>query len=36
MPDNIKHTKYAICHTLVDAFGNKSFQCITQIPTDII
>ena len=31
MPDNIKHTQYAICHTLVNAFGNKSFQCLTQI-----
>ena len=31
-----KLTEYAICHTLVNAFGNKSFQCITQIPSNIL
>lgn len=35
MPE-IKHTEFAICHTLVNAFANKSFQCITQIPKFII
>jgi hypothetical protein len=36
MPSNIKHLEYAICHTLVNAFGKKSFQCITQLPKHII
>jgi HrpA-like RNA helicase len=38
MPDslNIKHMDYAICHTLVNAFGNKSFQYITELPKKII
>ena len=33
---DIKLSEYAICHTLVNAFGNKSFQCITQIPSNIL
>jgi HrpA-like RNA helicase len=28
---NTNPTEYAICTTLVNAFGNKSFQCVTQI-----
>jgi len=31
-----KDMKYAICHSLSDAFGKKSFQCITQLPQKII
>ena len=36
MPTNIQYTDYAICNTFVSAFGNKSFQCITQIPKHIM
>ena len=38
IPDNlnIKHSEFAICHTLVNAFGKKSFQCITQLPKNIL
>ena len=36
MPNDIQHSEFAICHTLVNAFGNKSFQCITQIPKNIL
>lgn len=31
-----KPSKYAICYALGNIFGNKSFQCVTQIPNDII
>lgn len=30
------HTKFVICHSLVNAFGNKSFIGITQIPNNIM
>ena len=36
MSDNIDHLEFAICENLVDAFGNKSFQCITSIPSNIM
>ena len=38
MPDNnnIKHTEFAICHTIVSAFGQKSFQYITQLSKNIL
>ena len=36
MPTDIKYNDYAICHSLVNAFGNKSFICITQIPKNIM
>ena len=33
---NKKPHNYAICNTLVNAFGQKAFQCITQLPNHII
>jgi HrpA-like RNA helicase len=33
---NKKTHNYAICNTLVNAFGQKAFQCITQLPNHII
>jgi len=36
MPTDITYNDYAICHSLVNAFGNKSFICITQIPKNIM
>ena len=30
------HTTFVICHSLVNAFGNKKFICISQIPNNIM
>jgi hypothetical protein len=36
MPESVKKNSFAICNTLIDAFGKKSFQCITQLPNNIL
>jgi HrpA-like RNA helicase len=36
MPDRIEYLQFAICDNLVDAFGRKSFKCITCIPSNIL
>lgn len=30
------HTNFVICHSLANVFGKKNFQCLTQIPNNII
>ena len=30
------NSKYVICNSLVNVFGNKNFQCISEIPDEII
>jgi len=36
MPNIKTYTEYAICNSLSNIFGKKSFQCVTLIPDDII